>query len=576
LTATTPSLAAEPDYSNVPLERLIDDLTLVDSEGPGFHGTAEVDGFIGADSVLQFGGGVVGSPAPVVLPQMRELVRRGALALPALIRHLNDRRSTKLSVGGDSSNSQVGLGFFGGQYFDNEYASKGADNDPVPSGLHLGKGFEGSYVIKVGDVCYALIGQIVNRHLEPVRYQPTAILIINSPIQSPDLIARVRRDWAGVRAEGLKLSLLHDLRIGADASSLIRLRTYFPETYTNLIGLDRKKRDAFEYDEQFEKKLALAQKTSAVQDVPLDRDLDSCTSLSSCLSAIDRNIHDPWVDFGQGEEEVTTSLRRFGDAAKKELLDRADAPDTEWRMISHAVLRRWPSLTADDLPPLLDGFKMKNGLFAAYPIVKIGSPEAMQVLIAHFKVWRENDVVADALADAGPTALPYLLPLLTDEKTRVVTTNVIRDMGAKAIPAVDELTATAIDRRHRRANRIAALRALEAIGYNAAAAREVLVPMLNDGDEQIRAQARITLDTIAENYSEYLPLVADYVRKKHGWSDDMFQIGFNRREGTQLAFWVVRHDQQGSAQTPGGPGSIEVRVDPTKRQVISEVRFQSR
>jgi len=41
------------------------------------------------------------------------------------------------------------------------------------------------YTVKVGDVCYAIIGQIVNRSLMAVRYQPSAGLVINSPIEMP-------------------------------------------------------------------------------------------------------------------------------------------------------------------------------------------------------------------------------------------------------------------------------------------------------------------------------------------------------------------------------------------------------
>jgi hypothetical protein len=40
------------------------------------------------------------------------------------------------------------------------------------------------YTVKVGDVCFALIGQIVGRQLLPIRYQPTGGMIINSPVEN--------------------------------------------------------------------------------------------------------------------------------------------------------------------------------------------------------------------------------------------------------------------------------------------------------------------------------------------------------------------------------------------------------
>jgi hypothetical protein len=40
------------------------------------------------------------------------------------------------------------------------------------------------YTIKVGDVCYVLIGQIVNRRLWALEYVPTLIVVVTSPVHS--------------------------------------------------------------------------------------------------------------------------------------------------------------------------------------------------------------------------------------------------------------------------------------------------------------------------------------------------------------------------------------------------------
>jgi len=63
--------------------------------------------------------------------------------------------------------------------------------------------FKGPYTVKVGDVCYGLIGQIVNRYLIPVRYQPSGILVVNSPLKMPELIKRVKDDWENVTIKRL-------------------------------------------------------------------------------------------------------------------------------------------------------------------------------------------------------------------------------------------------------------------------------------------------------------------------------------------------------------------------------------
>src|SRR5262249_10867554 len=50
--------------------------------------------------------------------------------------------------------------------------------------------------VKVGDVCMVAIGQIVGRPYRCVRYQPTAIIIINSPIEDADLPDELRAIWS--------------------------------------------------------------------------------------------------------------------------------------------------------------------------------------------------------------------------------------------------------------------------------------------------------------------------------------------------------------------------------------------
>jgi hypothetical protein len=223
------------DLRNVSVANLIDDLVGIDAQAPGLHSTALVRTFIADNSHSEFGGGVIGSVAPKNFPQMTELVRRGVSSLPLLIKHLDDKRPTKLTVGGD---------FFMFRYFSDEYDSK-ARRDRT---ARLEKNFEGNYTVRVGDVCYALIGQIVNRDLLPIRYQPTAGLIVNSPIEAPVLIEEVKRDWADIDAKEHMASLLADARAGNDFEpALRRLRFYYPDEYRQqAIGALKEKIRKFE------------------------------------------------------------------------------------------------------------------------------------------------------------------------------------------------------------------------------------------------------------------------------------------------------------------------------------------
>src|SRR5262249_11613463 len=115
-----------------------------------------------------------------------------------------------------------------------------------------------TYTEKVGDVCYALIGQIVNRRLLAVRVQPTGFLFVNSPIESPVLIEKVKSDWGSGDAETVKSSLLADIHsAGAPGNEAVhtefvvnpalqRLRLYFSDAYNALADGDLTRRLQFE------------------------------------------------------------------------------------------------------------------------------------------------------------------------------------------------------------------------------------------------------------------------------------------------------------------------------------------
>jgi hypothetical protein len=254
--ALTAPHAQETDYSRASIEQLIDDLTLISAPAPGIDGGALYSAFIADDTPPEFVVGLLGVPPPTIPPQMRELVRRGVQALPALIRHLSDERPTRLTAGfpGDGN-----MWLIGGPGFNTEYDARHRTSPRLMpledcSKSHCATGVfpDGTYVVRVGDVCYALIGQIVNRFLIAVRYQPSGFIFINSPIEAPILVDRIKEDWGELDAAGHEASLLSDIREGKNqwdwAPALARLRFYYPSAYASLSGADLKKRKAFEYE----------------------------------------------------------------------------------------------------------------------------------------------------------------------------------------------------------------------------------------------------------------------------------------------------------------------------------------
>lgn len=247
------SRALAADYSHQTTDKLIDSLTQIDGSTPGLDDRGSYDVFMAEGATPEFRGGLLPPRTPAIPPPMRELVRRGTKALPNLIAHLNDSRPTKLLVGEEKP-----IETFGGQYYSDEYDPRDVNATESPCEEdHRCRRFDGKYLVKIGDVCEVLIGQIVNRKLFAVRYQPTSILYVNSPIEMPTIAARIRKDWGGLDEKAHDASLLFDLRATDDDLSswhsyrdaLLRLRFYFPKTYAELTGTDLEKRRAFEKDE---------------------------------------------------------------------------------------------------------------------------------------------------------------------------------------------------------------------------------------------------------------------------------------------------------------------------------------
>jgi hypothetical protein len=218
------------DYS---VKELIDGLQDEGAEGLGTHSTAWADGFIAIDAEPQFRGGMLGSAKPAASPVMKELVRRGLAALPELLDHLTDRRPTRLVV-------KLSSEMFGAMWHSDEYEPRVAGE--APPEVNTGDDHERfiadrEYRVRVGDLCYVAVGQIVNRQFVAVRYQPSACMVINSPVEKPALAAAVRADWVGLTAEEHERSLLRDAREESKSSedaALKRLRFYYPQAAADL------------------------------------------------------------------------------------------------------------------------------------------------------------------------------------------------------------------------------------------------------------------------------------------------------------------------------------------------------
>ncbi len=178
-------------------------------------------------------------------PVMTELIRRGVDAVPLLLTHLSDARPTRLV---DYHPPQMIND--GGTWFADGFDPRkpGAVFSPpvnhevdfkTTRTLKEGE----SYTVKIGDLCFFALGQIVDRrllvfgivvkdHIWEIRSRS-----INSPVEFPALAAAARQDWGGLTRDE------HEHLLEADAwendalgtqpgrcyDAVQRLLFYYPE-----------------------------------------------------------------------------------------------------------------------------------------------------------------------------------------------------------------------------------------------------------------------------------------------------------------------------------------------------------
>jgi hypothetical protein len=124
---------------------------------------------------------------------LQALVALGPDALPFLLDALDDKTPTKITIKHDFG--------FGGMWHGGElplnpvnpaeqavYKARPKKQEGFPKNVK-------SYTIKMGDVCFVAIGQIVGHGYQAVRYQPTACIVLNCPTHDAKLCAHVRAIW---------------------------------------------------------------------------------------------------------------------------------------------------------------------------------------------------------------------------------------------------------------------------------------------------------------------------------------------------------------------------------------------
>ncbi len=244
------AVPADRSLESLGNEGLIDRLTGVEESAANPEPGARVDGFLPLDGMKVSARPSTGGPDPIV---MTEIVRRGAGIIPVLLIHLSDRRPTRINCDPHQLNLNADFG-----PFTEAYDSRFGEDRAPPSGVNSwGRNFRRGtwpYVVKVGDLCFVALGQIVNRRLYVVgpdfasgmAHAGADELQINSPVESPALAEAARAEWGAISGEDFAAQLEHDALIEdrhADAGArsdadwkpkidrtgaLARLLFYFP------------------------------------------------------------------------------------------------------------------------------------------------------------------------------------------------------------------------------------------------------------------------------------------------------------------------------------------------------------
>jgi len=185
--------AADPAQAER-IAELITQLTEIDAPDYGLSPTMTGSAFLPIAGQSSAGAFVLTDHKLKSSAALKSLVELGPEAVPFLLTALDDARPTKLKLD-DSSD-------FGVIYHDEEMEVNPVNpaerpverknNDLSVIGLERASG----YTLKVGDVCFVALGQIFGRRYEAIRYQPTAITIVNSPVHRPKLREAIRRNWA--------------------------------------------------------------------------------------------------------------------------------------------------------------------------------------------------------------------------------------------------------------------------------------------------------------------------------------------------------------------------------------------
>ena len=227
--------------ADVPHRRLIDvdgeDLALV-NELAGIHGD------------------VIGEFPEYRHPELSRIVMRGVDTIPNLIASLDNTRLTGIRIATRADKAIEGhqptaVSIEFGRSYDPKLAV-------IPIELecgHINRGAQSvdEYTVTVGDICFFLIGEIVNRNNDPISMSNGQRVSVRSPSRCDAFSSATRREWQFLDSASHKASLVRDLNCPWRLEgALVRLWFFYREE-TEPIIVNMLRRPI--YDERLAQKL---------------------------------------------------------------------------------------------------------------------------------------------------------------------------------------------------------------------------------------------------------------------------------------------------------------------------------
>ena len=131
------------------------------------------------------------------------------------------------------------------------------------------------------------------------------------------------------------------------------------------------------------------------------------------------------------------------------------------------------------------------------PLATIATPAAIEALVEDLSKESDSGNGADfELTKLGSKAIPFLMPLFEKDATSEAAARVIHTMGRSAVPNIANWSKQANDTDETLPHRLAALRAIGALGAKARPVSKSIMPLLSSSEPTLKEQAALTTESI--------------------------------------------------------------------------------